>query len=142
MIAVDVLNQTRQKIPVSNIKKVVEGAIKNLNLGEDVEISIVLVSPKKIRIINKKYRQKSCVTDVLSFSSGGPDKIYPGQARNLGDILICLEQARIQAKAQNHSLKKELEILTVHGVMHLLGLDHEKDKKTWANILTKIEGKR
>ncbi|MDQ5970446.1 MAG: putative rRNA maturation factor [Patescibacteria group bacterium] len=81
------------------------------------EISIAILSPLEIKKLNKIYRQKNKVTDVLSFNLDD-EKI-------LGEIVICLEQAKKQAKEKKISLQAELKLLVVHGTLHLLGYDHE-----------------
>ena len=101
------------------------------------EISISLLTPAEIKKLNKVYRHKNKVTDVLSFTLA--DKVL------LGEVLICVEQAKKQAKIKGHNLKKELQILTIHGILHLLGYDHErseaefeKQNKMEAEILKKM----
>lgn len=81
------------------------------------EISIAILSPLEIKKLNKIYRHKNKVTDVLSFNLDD-EKI-------LGEIVICLEQAKKQAKEKKISLQAELKLLVVHGTLHLLGYDHE-----------------
>ena len=83
-------------------------------------ISIALVSANEIKGLNRVYRQTNKITDVLSFNIDS-DKI-------LGEVVICLTRARQQAKQQQHSLKTELQQLTIHGIMHLLGYDHTKSQ--------------
>ena len=87
-------------------------------------VTIKIAADDEVRELNKKYRQQDCVTDVLSFSLGEklPDGFYAG------DILICWTLAEKQARENNHSLQKELLLLMIHGLLHLHGLDHEKDK--------------
>ena len=82
------------------------------------QISIALLSDKEIRDLNRVYRKKNKVTDVLSFNLDS-DQV-------LGEVLICLTQARRQAKAKKNPYRDELQLLTVHGILHLLGYDHEK----------------
>lgn len=85
------------------------------------QISIALVLPKEIKELNRVYRKKDKVTDVLSFSLDSKDI--------LGEIIICLAQAKKQAQEKKNSIKLELQLLTVHGILHLLGYDHEKSDK-------------
>lgn len=82
------------------------------------ELSISLVSEETIQKLNAQYRKKNKVTDVLSFPMDDGEL--------LGDIMICVAQAKRQAKEIGHPLKRELEYLTVHGIYHLLGYDHIK----------------
>lgn len=84
-------------------------------------ISLALVSSKEIRRCNRIYRQKDEVTDVLSFSLQTKEI--------LGEVLICLVQARKQAKDKHQTLQSELKLLVVHGILHLLGYDHEVSKQ-------------
>lgn len=85
------------------------------------EVVLTLVGPKTIHNLNKKFRHRNKPTDVLSFplNQKGPDgRFY------LGDIIICPQVAGKQAKKQGHSLQQEVEILTIHGFLHLLGFEH------------------
>jgi probable rRNA maturation factor len=89
---------------------------------EKQRIGIVIVSNKKMRFLNKKYRDKSSTTDVLSFNineSLGKDEIY------LGDIVISLAEAKKQAKERGVSVEEEFGELVKHGAMHLLGWKHK-----------------
>jgi len=85
------------------------------------QISIALLREKQIKDLNRVYRKKNKITDVLSFNM---DSDYI-----LGEVLICLEQARRQAKEKGNTYKAELQLLTTHGILHLLGYDHEKSTK-------------
>ncbi|MFW6030548.1 MAG: rRNA maturation RNase YbeY [Halanaerobiales bacterium] len=80
------------------------------------EISIALLDNQEIQKLNKQYREKDMPTDVLSFIMD--EEIW-------GDIVISTEQAIKQAEDYNHSIKRELAFLTVHGILHLLGYDHQ-----------------
>jgi probable rRNA maturation factor len=73
----------------------------------------------ELRRLNKQFRGQDCPTDVLSFASAGPD--------SLGDIAISLQRARAQARQFGHTVEREVSILMLHGVLHLLGMDHEAD---------------
>jgi len=86
---------------------------------EDAEISLSFVSPEAIRSLNKAYRSVDEVTDVLSFPQD--DRAF------LGDVVICTERAREQAEAYGHGEARELAYLFVHGLLHLLGYDHEDE---------------
>ncbi|MBN2399318.1 MAG: rRNA maturation RNase YbeY [Candidatus Aminicenantes bacterium] len=87
-------------------------------------VTIKIAAADEVRTLNKKYRGQDRVTDVLSFSL---DEKLPG-GFYAGDILICWTQAEKQARENGHSLQKELLLLIIHGLLHLQGHDHEKDK--------------
>jgi probable rRNA maturation factor len=95
-------------------------------------VSIALVSDGRIRELNRAYRRKDYATDVLSFPvnarktpSAGPKPA--AQAAHLGDIAIATGVARRQAREAGHSEGTELRVLALHGLLHLLGYDHERD---------------
>lgn len=86
-------------------------------------ISIALLSEKEIRELNRVYRRKDKVTDVLSFNIDSSE--------NLGEVVICLAQTKKQATANHKTIKSELQLLTIHGILHLLGYDHELSEKEY-----------
>ncbi|MBR1955369.1 MAG: rRNA maturation RNase YbeY [Clostridia bacterium] len=118
------------------IKRVLERALKHLNQpSELLEMSLSIVSPEQIQELNKSFREVDKVTDVLSFPTcDNPTRgaitvvcedVNPEtDLVNIGDIVICLERAKEQAKEYGHSLKRELAFLSLHGLLHLLGYDH------------------
>jgi len=73
----------------------------------------------ELRRLNRQYRGKDYATDVLSFPAESPE--------SLGDIAISLQRARAQARAFGHAVEQEVSILMLHGVLHLMGMDHETD---------------
>jgi probable rRNA maturation factor len=87
-------------------------------------VTIRLAGAAEVRALNHKFRQKDYATDVLSFPLGEklPDGFYAG------DILICLPIAEKQARQNAQTLEKELLLLMIHGLLHLQGQDHERDK--------------
>lgn len=103
--------------------------------GASGVVSVALVSDAKIRALNRQYRHHDRPTDVLSFSydraephspsirTGAPDGCQPF----LGDIVIARGVAERQARAEGHSQRTELRVLALHGLLHLLGYDHERD---------------
>lgn len=104
-----------------------------LELGPDVEISVLLVDNETIRTLNRDYRDKDAATDVLSFPMEEelPDETTPQiiggpTERMLGDLVISVERAVEQAAEYGHAVERELAFLTVHGLLHLLGYDHEQ----------------
>lgn len=99
-------------------------------LAPQTEVSVVLADDPYIREINRDYRGKDRATDVLSFAlneGDEPDIIDGPEELLLGDIIISLETAERQAGEFGHSLERELAYLTVHGMLHLLGFDHEDE---------------
>jgi len=97
-------------------------------------VTIALVSDERIRALNRTYRHKDYATDVLSFASSAssvssapnPQSPIPNP-RSLGDIVIARGVARRQAREAGHDEATELKLLALHGLLHLLGYDHERD---------------
>lgn len=104
--------------------------IKSLKF-KNAELSLTLVNDKEIKSLNSKYRNKKIATDVLSFAYMDDKKmtVFQGSTVQVGDIFISIDTAKRQAKDHNHELKKELEILFIHGLLHLFGFDHNNDKE-------------
>ena len=91
------------------------------HLGQTrTELSLALVTDPTIHALNRQYRGKDKATDVLSFPLA--DEIQPSL---LGDVVISLDTAARQAQRRHYSLPEELQILLIHGILHLLGYDHE-----------------
>jgi probable rRNA maturation factor len=92
------------------------------------ELSVVLTGDARIRALNRHYRNTDEPTDVLSFAQrdGARFAATPASARHLGDVVISVETARRQAKEYGLRLQDELSHLLVHGILHVLGYDHER----------------
>lgn len=102
---------------------VADAAAQTLRLeGSAGEVSIVLADDAELRELNRQYLDVDAPTDVLSFPSGEVDP-ETGETY-LGDVILSVPQAQAQASAAGHSLEAEVQLLVVHGVLHLLGYDH------------------
>jgi probable rRNA maturation factor len=104
-------------------------------LNEDVEVGVLWVDDTYIRTLNRDYRGKDCATDVLSFAMQDEGEDEPVMEDDplaellLGDIVISLETAQRQAEEYGHGMDREIGFLLVHGMLHLLGYDHEEESK-------------
>ena len=119
---IEILSQTKHRIPRSYIKnwlKYVERQLikkKKIKKNQLKEINIIFVSKKKIKKLNKEYRNNNKPTDVLSFAGG--DGL-------LGELVLCPEVCKAQASENNQSFRDEVAYLVLHGLLHLLGYEHE-----------------
>jgi probable rRNA maturation factor len=93
-------------------------------------VSVALVSDARVRELNRRYRGRDYATDVLSF----PSRERPF----LGDIVIARGVARRQARSAGHSETVELRVLALHGLLHLLGYDHERDRGRMRRVETRL----
>jgi probable rRNA maturation factor len=89
-------------------------------------MTVALVPDARVRALNRQYRKKDAVTDVLSFPSD--------EREYLGDVVIAAGVARRQARDLGHSLAAELRVLALHGLLHLLGYDHQRDDGRMARL--------
>jgi probable rRNA maturation factor len=95
---------------------------------EGAEVGVTLVGEKTIQQLNRDYRGIDAPTDVLSFPMAEPGEPQAGEEPELlGDVVICIPRAQAQAKEYGHSFRRELLYLAVHGLLHLLGYDHENE---------------
>ena len=95
----------------------------------NANFSIVFVDKQKIQEINKNYRGIDKVTDVISFAFEDNAKVVYNNVRFLGEIYICIPKMMEQAKEYGHTEVRELAFLTVHGLLHLLGYNHETEEE-------------
>ncbi|MDO4564528.1 MAG: rRNA maturation RNase YbeY [Clostridia bacterium] len=100
------------------IRETAEAALRSE--AAEGDLTVVLANEERIRELNRVFRDKDSVTDVLTFPADRK-RDFDGY---LGDIMICQRRAEEQAQEYGHSTKRELAFLTVHGVLHLLGYDH------------------
>jgi probable rRNA maturation factor len=117
--------------------KRIASAILELVGKEKVELSLVLVGNAEMQKLNAKYRHKDYSTDVLSFSAG---TIFPAETSLLGEVIISVEKAAEQAKERRRTLDEEMVTLLIHGIVHLLGYDHERSAKD-ARAMGRLEKK-
>ncbi len=124
----EIFNETSEDLTIEldELKEMLTDFCKREKL-DNVVFNIIIVDQDTIHNINKEYRNIDRTTDVISFAlEDDKTVISPDGIRILGDIYICLEKVKSQAIEYNHSFKRELSFLAVHGLLHLLGYDHMK----------------
>ena len=120
----EIINETSDEITeLTEVEKVVEFALKYQSIDNAI-FNIIIVDDETIHKLNKEYRGKDSVTDVISFALEDDDTFVKTEYRILGDIYICLNKAKSQALEYGHSFLREISFLTIHGLLHLLGYDH------------------
>jgi probable rRNA maturation factor len=113
----------RRGVRAAQVKRDAEHLLRQLEL--DAELSVALVGDEEMRELNAQYRKIDKATDVLSFALED-DTPTAGQPRMLGDVVISLDTAARQAEQRDTDLLDEVRTLLVHGLLHLLGYDHER----------------
>ena len=131
---IDLLNRQR-KVPVqaARLSARLQCAMQAAGVA-GAEVSLMLVSDRAIRVLNRRWRGHDRPTDCLSFPSRAPDDAGPSPEPHLGDIVISMERAREQGLARakpgtstESAIEEEVVALFIHSLLHLLGYDHETD---------------
>jgi probable rRNA maturation factor len=123
--------------PEQLLERAAQAALERESESLESELSIVLTDDAHLQALNREYLGIDAPTDVLSFpaSETGGSEIDPETgARYIGDILLSIPRAQAQAEAAGHPLESEVQLLVVHGVLHLLGHDHaepEEKARMW-----------
>ena len=138
MISVDLLDEDNylSELEKTEIQELLNFAYDYLKEEGQAEVSVSFVSNDEIRAINRDYRDKDSVTDVISFALEEDEMniIHEDAPRTLGDIIISTDRAREQAVDYGHSFRRELLFLSLHGFLHLLGYGHmETDEEAVMN---------
>ncbi len=122
----EINNLTRVKVDKIFIKKAAQIVLKGESVirqlaerKKNINLSIAFIGPSRIKNLNKKYRGKNRVTDVLAFNENGRG----------GEVVICLQKVKKNAKRYASPFEKELINCLIHGILHLLGYNHEKSEK-------------
>jgi probable rRNA maturation factor len=130
-LLIDCIDETSElsEQQMLEIERLINFAANKLNIEDHSEVSVTFVSNEKIQEINREYRDKDSVTDVISFAmeelgEGEVELTGLEMPRVLGDIIISIPRTREQAEEYGHSFQRELGFLAVHGFLHLLGYDH------------------
>ena len=138
MINIDFINDDNfvNNAELKEVSELLTFAYGHLEEEGDAEVSVSFVSNEEIQNINRNYRDKDSVTDVISFALEEDDMniIHAEAPRTLGDIVISTDRAKEQAEDYGHSYRRELLFLALHGFLHLLGYDHmESDDEAVMN---------
>ena len=120
-LSVVLVNRQRRPVHPARLRRVLRGAARALRVRG--EIAVVLRGDRAVQTLNARYRHKDKPTDVLSFPGPGGDE-------GLGDVVISVETAERNARSLGRTVPQELEVLALHGLLHVLGHDHETDDGT------------
>lgn len=139
---INFINQT--SYDTSFHEKIIKKIFKHIK--EKKEFNIIFVTNEEIQRINREYRNKDSITDVISFALNDSEDDYEMAdlaSKELGDIFICIDKAIIQAEEYGHSVAREMGFLAVHGYLHLSGYDHmtAEDEKVMFGLQEEILAK-
>ena len=134
-------NQRKIKIATDVFQSFTEKAVSVTDQAKGKHLTVAFVSDKKIKELNKSFRDKNKPTDVLSFPYEADEYDFDETENFLGDVIISVEQAERQAKENNLTLETEIKQLILHGILHLCGYDHETDRGEMNRIELKLRDK-
>ena len=140
---IEINNLTTEDIDENLARKLADIVLRGEG-KENSDFSLAFVGQGRMRQVNKKFRNKNRVTDVLSFpeSKVSLEKFKVGgsvKTQNLGEIIICVREVKKNAKRFDFSFQKELSQVLIHGILHLLGFDHETNEKDAEKMREKEE---
>jgi probable rRNA maturation factor len=124
MVTIQVKRSVRLPVEKSILRRAAQLTLDSTDTDNNSDLSIVIGNDALMQKLNSEYRRVDSTTDVLSFPSGEVDP--DTQCNYLGDVVISFPRAHEQAFAEGHPLVDELQLLVVHGTLHLLGYDHMK----------------
>ena len=131
-MSIEVLNESGTDVDAHELSRLSRFVMDKMHVHPMAELCIKVVDEATIAELNAKWMEKEGPTDVLAFPM---DELRPGLVNDepeegvLGDIVLCPSMAAGQAKTAGHSLTAELDLLTVHGILHLLGYDHAEPEE-------------
>lgn len=130
-ITIEVDDPYVAQIDAAALERLTNHVLRGESVAGPVEVSIWITNEDELHTLNRTYRNVDSSTDVLSFGADDDDSetvfvSAPDQPRYLGDLAISFPHAARQAQEYNHSLQRELSYLVTHGLLHLLGYDHEQ----------------
>ncbi len=116
----------RPGIARRRLQRVVRHALRRQRGAGKTDVSVALVSDRAMRALNRAFLHRDHPTDVLAFPAGGRTPHVTGGVGYLGDVVISVDRARVQARVAGHPVGSEIALLAVHGVLHLIGYDDHR----------------
>jgi len=129
-VSIEIANESGTEVDTDAVLAIARHALDEMGVNPLAELSVLLVDVAYMTELNHRWMGGDGPTDVLAFPmeegsvDHGPSEVVGGEPALLGDVVLCPEVAAKQAREASHSAADELHLLTVHGVLHLLGYDH------------------
>ena len=145
-MSVEIANESGTDIPLEHLQDLIVFALQELRVHDEADVSVIAVDEEAMAELHKQWMGQSGPTDVLSFPMDEPRPPGPGDgpvSGILGDIVLCPTYIQAQAERAGHALDTELQLLTIHGLLHLLGFDHgtPSDEKEMFSLQDGVLGK-
>lgn len=123
-MAVFLSDEQAREVDADDLLALTRHVLAARRVPDDMEVSLLLVDEDTIAALNQQHMGKTGPTDVLAFPIDEPGEVPPDQPAVLGDVVLCPDVCARQAPRFSRSEHEEMQVLTVHGLLHLLGMDH------------------
>ena len=127
-IAIQVASRFRGKVDEGSLRRVAAEVLAHEGMAGETELSLIITNDEAVRELNRRFRGVDAPTDVLAFGEGAEEQFVSAleSAPYLGDVVISYQRAQAQAEELGHAVAEELSLLVTHGLLHLLGYDHQE----------------
>jgi probable rRNA maturation factor len=127
-ITIQIVPRFRAEVDEGSLRRIAAEVLRQEGVAEETELSLIVTDDEAIRELNRRFRGVDAPTDVLAFGAGAEEHFVsaPGSPPYLGDVVISYQRALTQATELGHAVAEELKLLVIHGILHLLGYDHQE----------------
>jgi probable rRNA maturation factor len=128
-ITIQIAPRFRDEVDEGSLRRVVAEVLRQAEVAGKTELSLIITDDEALRELNRRFRGVDAPTDVLAFGAGAEGHFVsaPESPPYLGDVVISYQRALAQAEELGHTVAKELTLLIIHGILHLLGYDHQEE---------------
>jgi probable rRNA maturation factor len=128
-VTIQIDSRFRAEVDQRSLQRVAEEVLRQEQVAEATELSLIVTDDETVHKLNRQFRSVDAPTDVLAFGAGGEGKFVsaPESPPYLGDVVISYQRALAQAEELGHTVSEELKLLVTHGILHLLGYDHQEE---------------
>ena len=128
-ITIQIAPRFRAEVDEGDLRRVAAEVLRQEEVAEQTELSLIVTDDEALRELNRRFRGVDAPTDVLAFGAGTEEHFVsaPESPPYLGDVVISYQRALAQAEELGHAVAEELKLLVIHGILHLLGYDHQEE---------------
>jgi len=128
-ITIQIAHRFRAEVDEGDLRRLAAEVLRQEEVAEQTELSLIVTDDETVRELNRRFRDVDAPTDVLAFGAGVEEHFVsaPESPPYLGDVVISYQRALAQAEELGHAVAEELKLLVIHGILHLLGYDHQEE---------------
>ena len=128
-ITIQIAHRFRAEVDEGDLRRLAAEVLRQEEVAEQTELSLIVTDDETVRELNRRFRDVDAPTDVLAFGAEVEEHFVsaPESPPYLGDVVISYQRALAQAEELGHAVAEELKLLVIHGILHLLGYDHQEE---------------